>query len=99
MFTPFSHKIYNPNIYNRCMLQCRSTILYKGQREAGRSDPASKVRGAMSIIFCSQVSLRAHYCKRRSTGLFHTSAVTKQWTAKWPYIANAVFRIAQNYCG
>jgi len=25
MFTPFSHKIYNPNIYNRCMLQWRST--------------------------------------------------------------------------
>jgi len=23
--------------------------------------------------------------------------VTKQFTAKWPYIANAVFRIAQNH--
>jgi len=22
--------------------------------------------------------------------------VTKQWMAKWPYIANAIFRIVQN---
>jgi len=26
----------------------------------------------------------------------HDTAVTKQCTAKWPYIANAVFRIVQN---
>jgi len=25
--------------------------------------------------------------------LLHNTAVTKQWTEKWPYIANAVFRI------
>jgi len=24
-------------------------------------------------------------------------AVTEQWTTKWPYIANVVFRIVQNY--
>jgi len=24
-------------------------------------------------------------------------SVTKQWTAKWSYIANAVFRIVQNH--
>jgi len=29
----------------------------------------------------------------------HSSAVTKQRTAKWPYIANAVFRIVQNHGG
>jgi len=23
--------------------------------------------------------------------------VTKQWTSKWPYITNAVFRIVQKY--
>jgi len=27
--------------------------------------------------------------------LLHNTGVTKQWTAKWPYIANAVFRIVQ----
>jgi len=25
------------------------------------------------------------------------TAVTKQWAAKWPFIANAVFRIVQNH--
>jgi len=28
------------------------------------ADPASKFRGAISIIFGSHVSLRVHYCKR-----------------------------------
>jgi len=27
----------------------------------------------------------------------YRAAVTKQWTTKWPYIANAVFRIVLNY--
>jgi len=27
------------------------------------ADPASKLRGAISVIFNSQVSLRVHYCK------------------------------------
>jgi len=26
--------------------------------------------------------------------MLHSTAVIKQWTAEWPYIANAVFRIA-----
>ena len=29
------------------------------------ADPASKFSGAISVIFCSQVSLRVDYCKRR----------------------------------
>jgi len=31
------------------------------------------------------------------TRLLHNIAVTKQWVAKQPYIANAVFRIVQNH--
>jgi len=27
--------------------------------------------------------------------MLHNTAVTKQWMAKWPYIANAIFRIVQ----
>jgi len=27
----------------------------------------------------------------------HNTAVTKQWTTEWPYIANAVFRIVKNH--
>jgi len=29
--------------------------------------------------------------------MLHNTAVTNQWTAKWPYIANAFFRITQNH--
>jgi len=29
--------------------------------------------------------------------MLHNTAVTKQWTEEWPYIANAVFRIVQNH--
>jgi len=29
--------------------------------------------------------------------VLHNNAVTKQWTAKWRYVANVVFRVAQNY--
>jgi len=62
-----------------------------------RADPASKVRGgAISVIFGSQVSLRVHWCKSE-VYFTHSIAVTKQWTAKWPYIANAVFRVVQNH--
>jgi len=28
--------------------------------------------------------------------MLHNTAVTKEWTAKWPSIANAVFWIVQN---
>jgi len=27
--------------------------------------------------------------------ILHNTAVTKQWTAKWPYISNAIFRLVQ----
>jgi len=29
--------------------------------------------------------------------MLHNTAVTKQWTAKWPYITKVVFRIVQNH--
>ena len=29
--------------------------------------------------------------------IFHNTAVAKQWTAKWPFVANAVFRVVQNH--
>ena len=29
--------------------------------------------------------------------MFHNTAVTKQWTAKWPFIADVVIRIVQNH--
>jgi len=29
--------------------------------------------------------------------MLHQTAVPKQWTIKWPYIANVVFQIVQNY--
>ena len=28
--------------------------------------------------------------------MFHNTALIKQWSAKWDYIANAVFQIVQN---
>jgi len=60
------------------------------------ADPASKFRGVISVIFGSQVSLWCHYCKRDEDTV-HNTVVTQKWAAKWPYIANAVFRIAQNH--
>jgi len=45
-------------------ISLRSCVIHNDVSEAG-SDPASKFRGgAISVIFCSQVSLRVHYCKR-----------------------------------
>jgi len=39
-------------------------MLYiRGLQHAG-ADPASKLGGAISVILCSEVSLRVHYCKR-----------------------------------
>jgi len=46
-----------------------------------------------SVIFGSQISLRVDYCER---DILHNTAVTKQYTAKWLYISNAVFQIVQN---
>jgi len=48
----------------------------------------------ISVIFGSEVSLRVHYCKRDGVN-FTTLLWKKKWTAKWPYIANADFRIVQ----
>ena len=61
------------------------------------ADLASKVSGGeISVIFVTRVSLRVHCCfKRLST--FGNTAVTKQWTAKWSHIVNAVFQIIQNH--
>ena len=33
--------------------------------------------------------------RRIKFSAFHNTAVTKQWTTKWPYIANAAFRIVK----
>jgi len=55
--------------------------------------PPCKLRGrAISVIFCSE----SHYgftTVRDDVYFNHNTAMTKQWTAKWPYIANAIFRI------
>jgi len=49
-------------------------------------DTARKVRGAISVILGSQVSLLEW---RLST--LHNTAATKQWTVKWLCIANVIF--------
>jgi len=54
-------------------------------------DPVSKVKGTNLVMFGSQVSLRPHYWREIKYTSQHW-AVKKQWTAKWPYIANAIFR-------
>jgi len=59
------------------------------------ADPVSKFRGAISVIFRSQVSLRVH-CNQRDEVWF-TALELQKWTAKWPYIANAGFQIVQNH--
>ena len=45
------------------------------------------------MIFDSQVSLRVHYCKRDEIASTSQHSSDKQWTPKWPYIANTVFQI------
>jgi len=56
-------------------------------------DQASNVSGGILLynLFASQVSQRLGYCK--SLSLLHNTAVTKQRTTEWPYIAsNETFR-------
>jgi len=36
------------------------------------------------VVFGNQVSLRVHYWKKGELIMLHNTAVTKQWTAKWP---------------
>jgi len=43
-----------------------------------RADPASKFRGAISVLFGSQVSLRVHVCKRDEVYL-----TTLLWQNNW----------------
>jgi len=57
---------------------------------------SSKAKGAISVIFGYQVSQRLRYCKR-VWSILHNTAVTEQWTTKWPYIANAVIRMVKNH--
>jgi len=69
-----------------CFYLCCSMRLFQPG-----ADPAGKVRGgAISVIIGSQVSLTASLLQARRS-MLHNTAVTKQWTTKWPYIANVVF--------
>jgi len=63
--------------------------------DQGRIQPVS-LGGAISVIFCSQVSLRVHYCKRHEV-YFTTLLWQNNGDPNGPYIANAVFRIVQNH--
>jgi len=62
------------------------------------ADPASEVaRGAFSIItYLIKSSLITASPLQERWNTLHNTDVTKQWTTKWPYIANAIFRIVQN---
>jgi len=55
------------------------------------ADPASKFKFYFRLDFGSQVSLPVDYCK--PNGVYFT---IKQWTAKWPYIVNAVSEMQKN---
>jgi len=59
-------------------------------RELVRWIQSVKLGEAISIIFASQ----SH---NGFATVLHNTAVTKQWMAKWPYIANVVFRIVKSY--
>jgi len=57
------------------------------------ADQASKFRGIyFRLDFGSQVSLPVDYCK--PNGVYLT---IKQWTAKWPYIVNAVSEMQKKH--
>ena len=47
------------------------------------------------VIFGCQESLITSSLLQETWSKLHNTAVTKQWTSKWPYIANAVFRIVK----
>jgi len=49
----------------------------------------------ISVIFGCQESLTTNSLLQETGRILHNTAVTKQWTSKWPYIANAVFRIVK----
>jgi len=58
----------------------------------GRIQPVSLGGDDFKLDFGSHVSLPVDYCKPNK--VYFT---TKQWTAKWLYIANAVFRNAKKH--
>jgi len=54
---------------------------------------------AISVIFGSQLSKWLLYSVRgMKYSILHNTAVTKQWTTKWPCIANAGFQIVKSRC-
>jgi len=61
----------------------------------GRIQPVS-LEGEISVIFCSQVSLRVDYCKRHEV-YFTTLLWQNNGGLNGPYIANGAFRIVQNH--
>jgi len=62
----------------------------------GRIYSQYKVRGGdFSNIWWS--SLITDPLQQERWSALHNTAVIKQWTTKWSYIVNVVFRIAKNY--
>jgi len=61
------------------------------QKSQGRIQPVSFWRGDFSNIWLS--SLITGSLLSESWSLLHNTDVIKLWTAKWPYIANAVFEL------
>jgi len=49
----------------------------------------------ISVIFGCQESLTTSSLLQETGSILHNTAVTKQWTSKWPYIAIVVFRIVK----
>ena len=62
----------------------------------GRIQPVS-LGGDFSKIWYSNII--TGLLLQEKISIHHNTAVTKQRTAKWPYIANAVFWIVQNHGG
>ena len=60
------------------------------------ANPASKVKGAISVTFGSQVSLRVHYCKRDEV-YFTTLLWQNNGSQNGLIIESDVFRIVQNH--
>ena len=61
------------------------------------TDPASEVRGTISVIFGRQVWLRVDYCKGDEVGYTSQYCCDKTTDCNMSHIANAVFWIVQNH--
>jgi len=63
-----------------------------------RADRASKFRGMISQL---NLVIKSGYAfttaREMKYSLLDNTAVTNQLTTQWPDVANAVFRIVQNY--